>query len=597
MLARIRSWLAPPKFENDEEGSNAAAVLNAMLLMVFGALLFYLIVALFARSTVEPFVFVVVLFLMATCAGSFVLLRQKHVRPAAIVMTLVFWAAFTVAALIFGGMHDEAVLGYFVVIVLAGVLLGHYGLAAFTALSALSIVGLYAAEYMDLITPQLDFPSTASDLVLIVLLITMGAVLVGYNVQRLSRLYRVARQSAMALEESNAELEVSRDVLAQQARQLERRAHYLEATAAVARDTTLELDIRELLPRLVRLVSAQLGFYHAGIFFLEPNGEWLALQAASSEGGQRMLAQGHRLRVGQGVVGDAAERRRYRVMMDVRQQGAAEATYFDNPDLPETRSEAALPLLARGELIGVLDVQSTEPNAFDDEDLIALQAMANQLAVALSNARLYWEAQQALEAERGAYGELSRQAWQELLRVQPELAIVRSQEGILPISTPPDQEVREALKTGHSVVGARPAAQRTALRQDSGEGGQSPGLAVPIRVRGQVIGAIDAHKPAGSGAWTPEQIVLLETLCEQLGDALDDARMYRDAQRRAAREQTLSAVTGRVRESLDVNVVLQRAVQEMRQALGVAEVEVRLEPFGHLPAGRGQSDEEVRRGV
>lgn len=584
VLARIRGWLAPPVFEDDEEKSNAATVLNTILLMVLVPLLLYLVSAVLSRSTMQPFVFVVVLIMLVTCAGSFVLLRQRQVRLAGLVMLLLFWLAFTLGAAAFGGIHDEAILGYMVLIVLVGILLGRSGLVAFTVLIALSIVGLYAAEQMHFITPTIDLPSLASDLILIVLLVTITAALLGYNVQRMTRLHNSARENTAALEESNTALEASRDALAKQSADLVRRARYLEATAALARETTLETDIRALLPRLARIVGDQLGFYHVGIFFLEPNREWLSLQAASSEGGRRMLARGHRLRMREGLVGNAAAQRRYRVLMDVgrdsaertgtaQDRSAHTGEFFDNPDLPETHSEAALPLMARGpkgawDVIGVLDVQSTERNAFTDEDLVALQVLANQLAVALSNARLYWEAQRALESERGAYGELSRQAWQELFRTQPELSIVRDRRGIVPGASRPDEEVRQALQTGKAVVGG-----------DGQDVGQSPGLAVPIRVRGQIIGAIDAHKPAGTGGWTQEQILLLEMLGEQVGDALEDARLYRDAQRRAARERALSEVSGRVRESLDVDVVLQRAVQEMRQALGVAEVEVRLDPI------------------
>jgi GAF domain-containing protein len=373
--------------------------------------------------------------------------------------------------------------------------------------------------------------------------------------------FRRARRNAEALESSNVELVASRDELAAQTRELERRSRYLEATAAVARDTTLELDLRSLLPRLASLVSEQLGFYHTGIFFLEPGGQWLELEAASSEGGQRMLARGHRLRIGEGIVGYAAQQRRYRLALDV----GADAVFFDNPDLPQTRSEVALPLVARGDVIGVLDVQSTEPQAFTDEDMAALQALANQLAVAISNARLFWEAQRALESERGAYGELSRRAWQELLQAQPELAIVRDEQGILPTDSRPDAEVERALQTG-----------QVALGEDGKDERQAVGLAVPIRVRGQVIGAIDAHKPAEGGQWTREQIALLATLSEQVGDALEDARLYQEAQRRAAHEQLTGEVAARIRATLDVDTVLQTAVREMREALDFAEVEVRL---------------------
>jgi GAF domain-containing protein len=237
-----------------------------------------------------------------------------------------------------------------------------------------------------------------------------------------------------------------------------------------------------------------------------------------------------------------------------------------------------------------LDVQSTEPNAFSEEDLVALQSLTNQMALAVSNARLYGEAQQALEAERAVYGELSRRAWQKLLQAQPELAIVRDEQGILPLDAPPDAEVQQALKSGQAAVGDTGSISLVGsdeVREYSDEvreySEEARGLAVPIRVRGQVIGAIDAHKPAGSGGWTPEQISLLETLTEQIGDALESARLYADTQRRAAQEQLLGEVTARIRETLDLETVLQTAVDEIREALKLDRAAVRLV----VPEGNG----------
>jgi K+-sensing histidine kinase KdpD len=102
-------------------------------------------------------------------------------------------------------------------------------------------------------------------------------------------------------------------------------------------------------------------------------------------------------------------------------------------------------------------------------------------------------------------------------------------------------------------------------------------LATPIKARGQTIGVLNAHKPAGTGAWTPEEVALLETLTEQLSVALESARLYQDTQRRAAREQVVGQVATQMRETLNVDAVLQTAVREMRQALDIAEVEVRLD--------------------
>ncbi len=353
-------------------------------------------------------------------------------------------------------------------------------------------------------------------------------------------------------------LEAQRVTLEEYARNLARRARYQEAIARVARDVTSVLDLQELISRVVTLIGEQFGFYHAGVFLLDEAREYAILSAASSEGGRQMLARGHRLRVGEeGIVGYVTGRGEPRVALDV----GADAVFFNNPDLPNTRSEIALPLRARGEIIGALDVQSTEPEAFSSEDTTVLQTLADQVATAISNARLFRQAQESLEAERRAYGEISRQAWAELLRIRPGLGHRYDPHGILPTDGQWREEMKQALRTGQIVAG---------------EAGPSATLAIPIKVRGQVIGVLDTHKPTRGGKWTPEETTLLETLVEQLGVALESARLFQDTQRRAVREQLASQITSRMRESLDLKTVLRAAADEMYQALGLDEIVVQL---------------------
>jgi len=325
---------------------------------------------------------------------------------------------------------------------------------------------------------------------------------------------------------------------------LARRTGYLEATAAVSKDVTSELDMRVLLTKVVNEISQRFGIYHTGIFLLDATSTWAELQAASSAGGQRILARGHRLRVGQqGMVGYVSSTGQTRIALDV----GADATFFDNPDLADTRSEMALPLRARGEIIGVLDVQSTEPQAFAQEDTATLQTLADQVAMAISNARLFQQVQASLEAEHRAYGELSRQAWQQLLKARSVVGY-RSQKGI--VATLDNQALEQARDN------------------------PLPTVSVPLQVHDQVIGVIDARKP--QGAWTSEEIALVEALAEQMGVALESARLYQDTQRRAAQERLIGEVTSRIRESLDVETVLKTTASEMRQALDLDNLVIRL---------------------
>jgi GAF domain-containing protein len=195
--------------------------------------------------------------------------------------------------------------------------------------------------------------------------------------------------------------------------------------------------------------------------------------------------------------------------------------------------------------------------------------------VALSNARLFQQAQESLEAERRAYGEASREAWNAMLATHPNLGFIRDRRGLFPVGDVWGDEMEVDLREGATIV--------------DGDGANN--LATPIKVRGQVIGVIDAYKSSDEGEWSPRQIALLETLADQLGQALESARLYQDTQRRAAQERLTSEVTGRMRETLDIETVLKTTVQEVRKALGLPEVVVRLAPGAMEETGNGVEDE------
>jgi len=340
------------------------------------------------------------------------------------------------------------------------------------------------------------------------------------------------------------------DEVADRTRAFQKRSTQLEAAAQVAREAAAIRNIDQLLDDTVHLVSDQFGFYHTGIFLLDEVGEYAVLRSASSEGGQRMLAQGHRLKVGEtGIVGHATSIGEPRVALDV----GADAVFFDNPDLPDTRSEIAVPLIIHGEVVGALDVQSRMQGAFGGDDVEVLQVLADQVAVAISNAQLFQQARESLEAERRAYGDLSREAWDEMIR-GISVPSYRYDKGRV-ISMIESTESREGR-----------------IETD----GDLPELTLPIKVRGGTVATIEAHKFSDSGEWDQDEIRMLETLTEQLGVALESARLHQDTQRRAARERLTGEVTTRMRETLDVETVLQTAAREIGEALGLAALDVRL---------------------
>jgi len=328
------------------------------------------------------------------------------------------------------------------------------------------------------------------------------------------------------------------------------RTRNLRAAAEVAWFATTLLDPRELLQQTVEFIRDRFGLYYVGIFLLDETGRWAVLRAGTGEAGRQMISQGHQLEVGgQSMIGQCAARGEARIALDVGE----EAVRFDNPLLPRTRSEMAIPLRARGRVIGAMTVQSTEEAAFDEADIAVMQTMADQVAVAIDNARLFAQLQNALEAERRAYGEISRQAWADLLRSRPQWGYRYVHDTLAPIESAWDARMLQAVRTGQSVVG---------------DGSGLSTLTVPIRVRDQVVGVLNCRKEEIGQTWTTDEVSLLEALAEQLGVALESARLYDESQRRAIREKMIAEMTARLRASLDPDTVLKTTVQELGRILG-----------------------------
>jgi GAF domain-containing protein len=367
---------------------------------------------------------------------------------------------------------------------------------------------------------------------------------------------REARRQGQALAESNRELEAGRVLLEARTHELERRSAYLQGSAEVGRTATTVLQTEQLVRQVVELIRDRFGLYYVGLFLLNESGEWAVLRAGTGDAGREMLARGHRIRVGEGMIGWSIAHAQARVALDA----GVDAVRLATPELPDTRSEAALPLRSRDQVLGALTVQSDQSGAFDKDTIVVLQTMADQVAIALDNARLFSESQAALEATRRVYGELSREVWAELIHAQPNLGFIKNEYGVFPVREVWRPEMRTALQTKETATGEDGVAS----------------LAMPIKVRGQVIGVINACKPEGAGEWTPEQTTLLETMTEQLGVALESARLYQDAQRRAARERLVGDVTARMRETLDLETVLKTATREIGEVLGLAALDVRL---------------------
>jgi len=340
------------------------------------------------------------------------------------------------------------------------------------------------------------------------------------------------------------ELRKAHEELTRYTESLERRTVQLRVGAEVAREAAAILDVQKLLDTAVNLISERFGFYHAGVFLVDEPGEYAVLRAASSEGGKRMLARGHRLPVGKlGIVGYVAATGEPRVALDVGE----DAVHFANPDLPETRSEMGLPLKVRGRVIGVLDVQSTQEAAFSEDDIVVLQTLADQLAVAIDNARLMERTENQLRELSLLYGEYAASAWAELSSQRQALGYVYDRIDVRPADNLELPAIEMAIAQGETV----------ALADSQEAAGRI--LATPLRLRDRVIGSLAIQESDGSHSWSPGEIALIEAVSEQVALALEEARHFAETQRAAQQMRILNELAQALTTRLDVEGVLEEA--------------------------------------
>ncbi|MDL1909877.1 GAF domain-containing protein [Chloroflexi bacterium CFX6] len=341
-------------------------------------------------------------------------------------------------------------------------------------------------------------------------------------------------------------------------RQITRRAFQLQAITELSEAIARLQDLNELLPVATRLISERFGFYHVGIFLVDGDQQFAILQAANSEGGRRMLARGHRLKLGTGVVGFAAQSGKPRIALDV----GRDAVFFNNPDLPETRSEAALPLRSREEVIGVLDVQSTQAGAFTNEDLQVLSALANQVAIAFENARLLTETRAALTQAQEVYNEFTRVEWSRAASQagHPGFRYNAGRIELLEteLQTP---ELASAVESG-----------QVAANQPNGSREKRSALAVPVKLRGEVIGVLHVESNDPSKTWQADEIGLVEAVAERAAYAMENARLFQEARRRAAKEQLISEASAKIGGAINLENILQTTAEELERVLGGSEI-------------------------
>jgi len=333
------------------------------------------------------------------------------------------------------------------------------------------------------------------------------------------------------------QLEQEQNMLALQALDLERRVAQIRTAAEIASTMGSILDPEVLLQNVADLIQERFDLYYVGVFVVDENRRFADLVAGTGEPGRVMMANNHQLSIGgSSMVGWSISHSQPRISLDV----GTEAIRFQNPNLPQTRSELAIPIRVGNQTNGAISVQSSLPEAFDENDIVVYENIANSLAIALENASLFDQFESSLKEIQQLNRQYTTDSWKNIW-VEEEASQRIAEKGSLPL----DASIQE--------------------------------VEVPMRLRGeQVIGNISLATEQAS--LSPEEMEFVEAISDQAAIALESARLLDEANHRVEQERAIQNLTTQFSQSLDFETLLQKIVEEISQIPLVKETSIHVTP-------------------
>jgi GAF domain-containing protein len=382
-----------------------------------------------------------------------------------------------------------------------------------------------------------------------------------------------------------------------------------ETAAEIARDISSSLDLDELLQKAVNLISSRFNFYHAGVYLKDPIGEYIVIREASGDAGAQLKRSGYRLGIGsKSIVGFAAGNREQLIVNDITR----DATYYPNPLLPETRAEAAIPLNVGERIVGVLDVQSTTPYAFSEENLRTLQILADQLAIAVVNTELFAETQEHLAQHRllhhitttAASGTTLGEALQSAIsglqvtlggdRVSILLADREKKQLEVKAAVGYAPEIHDLkIPVGSGITGWAAKNKRSIrtgnVKEDNryieGSSNTRSELAIPMIYRSELLGVLNVESEQ-LNAYSESDEELLGTLGGSLAAIIANARLLEQIRAQADRERILFEITDKIRRTTDLQTILTTTVSELTRVTGASKVHIKVGTTPDKPQAR-----------
>jgi GAF domain-containing protein len=554
MTETFKTWLKPRS--TDPNTAQREYILNIVLVCLAGLCFLFGILSLLLWTLNRASVVGSVLGLgcQPFYLLSYVLGRRGRVTAAAHLTAFVVYLLMSLSALLIGVGYVTTI-GLAAVVIIAGILISTRSAVVFILLS----VATYTFASF---TQAAGVAPTTPPSIPAVIANALG---LGLGLLALMMLTWLSnRETANTLARQHAEVDMLKarsldleEQVAERTHELQKQALQLQTTADIAKLSTEMTEPEELMSRSVELIRERFGFYHASVFMMDEMRTWAVLTASTGEAGQRMLARRHRLALGSAsVIGWVTANRQPRVVLDVDQ----DPFHFKNPLLPGTRAEMAVPLLIGQQLLGALDVQSTELNAFSEADVRTLEAIASELAFAIDSARKQDEMRKRLERLDSSYRDQASVAWDRLIRSGIQTIFRIGSQG----------RPEEPVETGFTTLNDALQQAATVVNPESNE------IAVPVIVRGEVVATIAARKPAGGEEWSADETALLEAVASQSALSLENARQRADEQRHVAELEVINRVSQAVSQMLHIASLYRVVHSQINQVFGETDMYIAL---------------------
>lgn len=552
----INRLFSPPEYSKPDEKSRTALLLHQLAMFSWSLPILAVLVSIINPPTIR-FVLPAGLILAFILAVIMVLNHNGRTASAAYLFAGAVFTLLTYLNYVGAGETRPLILLSVITIMVSGLLFSSRGAILATLLLSIQNIIIVSLRLNGLIIVQNQPPTIIQGIIVT----TVSYLLIGFMFQlaiaRTQLVINQIRESENKLQSSNLELQnlsasleqrvIQRTMELQEQQKISlRRSRQFEGIARVSKAISATKNLQEALPQIAQVISQQFGFYHVGIFLSDSAGQFAVLSASNSEGGRRMLARGHQLKIGeQGIVGNVAQTGKARLAKDV----GTDVIYFTNADLPLTQSELALPLKIEDRVIGALDIQSTDINAFFEEDIEALGTLADQVSLAIQNARLFDQTQKTILEAEAIQRQYLRETWSRLPKEENLSGYRYSVSGIVPLG---DGEVNnfDDMKGKNEIL-------------------------VPIILRGETIGTLAVQTPKNEHI-SADQIDLIKAVAERVALSAENARLFEETTRRAERERIISDIATKIGTSVRTESILRTTASELSQLLDGADVFIKL---------------------